>query len=151
MIMKCLKKRIVALLAAFILILGVASFFIITNGKRTVVEGLTENTRVYIDDIYYEEGRIHYTVVNHTFRRAHFGDAPYVQRFEEGDWVLVALWDNSGLGLWGIKAFSESSRSTSVEFPERLTPGEYRLLFGEMPIPSNGDGATYIVGYFTVS
>ena len=149
--MKCLKKRIVALLAAFILILGAASFFIITNGKRTVVEGLTENTRVYIDDIRCEDGRIHYTVVNHTFRRAMVGAAPYIQRYEDGEWVTVTLWDTSLFAVYDIKAFSDFARHVEVESPEKLTAGRYRLLFGEMPIPSNGDGATYIVGYFTVS
>ena len=79
------------------------------------------------------------------------GAAPYIQRYEDGEWVTVTLWDTSLFAVYGIKAFSDFARHVEVESPEELTPGEYRLLFGEMPIPSNGDGATYIVGYFTVS
>jgi hypothetical protein len=98
---------------------------------------------------------IYYTVVNKTFKGKPTREAPYVQKKVNGEWEFVTLRGGSISFPYSCGAFKEQKLSFWVEYPENLTSGEYRLLFGEVRGYADGwrvyGDDTYIVGYFTIS
>jgi len=152
------RKKLVVFLIALVgvMALAAATFFLVTKGRVVEKDGLLQNSRVYMTNVYYENERVHYTVVNKTFQRSFAADKPYVQKKVEGAWVLVSLYEDiSQIGVF-VEPFSERHASFSVEYQSNLTPGEYSLIFGELRFGANGTWQgygdhTYTVGYFTVT
>ena len=150
------RKRIFVSIGILVAILTLANtiFILVTKGKEEVKDGLLQNSRVYMTDIYYENERIYYTVVNKTFKGKPTREAPYVQKKVNGEWEFVTLRGGSISFPYSCGAFKEQKLSFWVEYPENLTSGEYRLLFGEVRGYADGGRVygddTYIVGYFTI-
>ncbi len=141
-----MKKIVVVLLSVFLLICG--CFFAITAGRSVTREGLTENSRIYITDFKIENRRLHYTVVNQTFRRVPLTSI-VIERKEAGVWREVkdtleidVLGDKSFGRTYYCEAFSRLDRSTDVTRKE-LYEGEYRAYFLYRD-------SVYVVGYFTI-
>lgn len=159
-----MKKRWICLMLAAVILVGSSVFFLVTRGRVETTDGLLQNSRVYMDDIRVEDGQIYYTIVNKTFRNTHVGDKPHVQRKVNGEWQFVSLYTRSTSIAWRISPFSEKESRFTVDCPENLLPGEYRLFFGGVHVrlyDENdyskggelalfGDGQ-YIVGYFSVA
>lgn len=150
------KKKIVILVAAAAaVLLAIAIFFLVTNGRTEKKDGLLQNSRMYIENIYIEGRTVHYTVVNGRFSRTFTGEKPYVYKWVNGEWQLVTLWSRRNDIASIVKAFDEREDSFQIERPENLTVGEYRLVFGNFRY-DNGTMVPYgdepfIVGDFTVT
>jgi len=150
------KKKTVILIAALAaMLLGVGIFFLVTNGRTVEKDGLLQNSRLSIENIYIEDRMIHYTVVNDRFERIFTNEKPYVFKRVHGEWELVNLWNRQYDIACIVKAFSEREGSFEINHPERLSVGEYRLVFGDFRyaqgtlLPYGEE--PYIVGEFTVS
>ena len=154
------KKRVIVLGAICIVLLAVLIFFLITKGTVRTVDGVKQNSRIYMENVAYEDGSIFFSVINKTPRRVTCAKNPYMQRYENGAWIYVpGTVDRSEMAFF-VDAFDSAKAQFAVQ-PEAMLPGEYRLISGEAkPLDGGEDGARaelelcgdlYIVGYFTVS
>lgn len=151
------KKGKIILLCAVLaaVLLGVGIFFLVTNGKTEEKDGLRQNSRVYIENIYIEDRTVHYTVVNKRYQRTFTTQKPYVYKKVNGAWELVSLWGRQYDLACIVDAFDSRAGSFEIEYPENLTVGEYRLVFGDFywmdgALIPYGEGP-FIVGDFTVT
>ncbi len=149
------KKMILAVVAAALLLLGIGIFFLVTNGRTIKKDGLVQNSRIYIENIYVEDRTVHYTVVNGRFSRIFTDEKPHVYKWVDGEWQLVLLWGRQNDIASIVKAFDEREGSFEINYPENLTVGKYRLVFGDFRYV-NGETVPYgdepfIVGDFTVT
>ena len=151
------KKKVILLLCAGLaaVVLGVAIFFLVTNGRTEEKDGLLQNSRLYIENIYIEDSMVHYTVVNKRYERVFITQKPHVCKKVDGEWEVVAWWGRQYDLACIVNAFETYDRSFEIEYLENLTPGEYRLVFGNfrwadgVMIPYGDD--PFIVGDFTVT
>ena len=62
-------------------------------GEVITVDGLPQNVLRYITDAYYENGEVHYTVVNETteYVRAVEQAHPYIEKWINGEWVAFTV------------------------------------------------------------
>ena len=56
----------VCLLLAILIAASIFAFFKITEGEVYEQDGLRQNTRVYMTDVYYVDHTVHFTTVNRT-------------------------------------------------------------------------------------
>lgn len=143
---------IVSILAA--LLLGVGIFFLVTSGRETEKDGLVQNSRLYIENIYVEDRTVYYTVVNERYKSIYTSEKPYVFKRVNGEWEMVALWGRQNALACGVSAFGEREDSFQITNPENLAVGDYRLVFGDFRYVDGelipyGEGP-FIVGEFTV-
>ena len=124
----------------------VGGFFLITSGREYTEDGLLQNSRVYITDAAYADGTVTYTLVNNTYKTKYYRSEAYIQRLgEDGTWS-TALPDSGGKSQ-PRPAFSKESVSFEVVYPHLMTPGEYRLVLGNI---RSAFKQVYVTGYFTV-
>ena len=151
------KRKILLLIICPIvaLLLCTTIFFLVTKGTVEEKDGLLQNSRVYIENIRYEDETIYYTFVNKTPGIQVTYDVPWIQKKVNGEWQFVALTRTGASAFpyrWG--GFEERELAITLDYPERLTPGEYRMFFGEVRAFDDGfriyGDDTYIVGYFTI-
>ena len=150
------KKRIVAIVAlslvAVLLLVPIINQCIIElfNGELYEQDGLLQNSRVYVENVYVQDGAVHYTLVNDTIKEIRpwypsaFSGEAVIEKYENGEWVKCEL---TGLPPLGEKhqqkdspppitvpAFSELERTYAYELMTfDLQEGEYRLLAGAQP------------------
>ena len=137
-----------------------------TQGEIYEADGLHQNSRVYMENIRIEDGRIHYTVVQKTCNQVHHWkrDA-LLEKKVDGQWK--ALYDESlffEVDFAPIKPFHKRDgvvgldRILSLDDPV----GEYRIIQGKFSFYEHGtkgslmdtvfdEDRTYIVGYFTIT
>ncbi|MBQ8356662.1 MAG: hypothetical protein IJX39_02520 [Clostridia bacterium] len=147
-----MKKRkicILLILLVAVLLLGTGIFFLITKGVAEEKDGLLQNSRIYMTDVYYENGEVHYTIVNDTylkFYRTEFW--PDVQKKSGDSWVDVQFHGTGFEIRTTVYPFSEDGGRFGVinEFDKEELIGEYRLVHG---IVDPND--IHIVGYFTIT
>ena len=150
------KKRIVAIVAlslvAVLLLVPVVNQCIIElfNGELYEQDGFLQNTHIYAENAYVEDGVIHYTIVNDTIKELdprtpwpsyHDKDQIILEQYVDGEWVKCEL---AGLPPLGNKlpqnvkpldlpspvvpAFGELEWTYDYEyFAFDLQEGEYRL------------------------
>ena len=148
--MKRLKTRYIILLSvAAVLLIGNVIFFSVTAGRTEERDGLLQNSRMYMRDVYYADSEIHYVMVNDTFRRGWVSEYATVQKLENGEWVDFPFYRGEPEVAWGFGAFGECPRSIPLEYtyiPPEMLIGEYRL------VESAGTGREiYYVGYFAIT
>ncbi len=148
--MKRLKTRYIVLISVLALLLvGNLIFFSVTAGRTYEADGLLQNSRMYMRDVYYADGEIHYVLVNDTFRRSGFSHYADVQKLENGEWVDFPFCKGEPESYFVMSGFDFCPRSIPLEYdyapPEQLI-GEYRLVEGT----GTGQGTCY-VGYFTIT
>ena len=146
--MKHLKKRYIVLISVLALLLvGNLIFFSVTAGRAFEADGLPQNTRMYMRDVYYADSEIHYVVVNDTFRSGAISYYADVQKLVEGQWVDFPFHKGSPEVAYVIGAFGQRARSIPLEY-EYLSAdmliGEYRL------VDRSVKGFCY-VGYFSIT
>ena len=152
-----MSKRKIIVLACILaaLLLGLGIFFLITSGTTEEKDGLRQNSRLYIENIYIEDRTVHYTVVNKRYERVFTNEKPYVYKWVSGAWELVTLWGRQYNLVCIVGAFDTYDGSFEIDYPKNLTPGEYRLVFGDfrwadgVMIPWGEE--FFIVGDFTVT
>ena len=151
------KRRVLLLICCIIgvLLLSATVFFLITKGTVEEKDGLLQNSRVYMEDIRYEDEKIYYTIVNGTCRHQFAADKPYVQKKVDGKWTFISVYEDRSMISVRLDAFESREYYFTVTAPANMTAGEYRLLFGEIRLGSNGvwqgySDTPYIVGYFTI-
>lgn len=159
--MKLAHPRRFAVLISLIslLLVSVVLFFTLTSGRTVCRDGVMQNTRVYLDNVYYEDGTVYYTVVNKTYHRVMISQKPEVEKWVDGEWVSSSLWKTMQFIALSTPAFSRSERSFATDNPPRELTGRYRLTFGSSGVKQGEDGThrrvfredtTFIVGYLTI-
>ena len=158
--MRITKRRAIVLCAICIVLIAVTLFFLITKGIVHTEDGVKQNSRIYMENVVWEDGDISFSVVNKTPRRVTCAKTPYVQRYENGAWIYVPCAVDRAEMAFFVNAFDSAKAQFAVQ-SELMLPGEYRLISGEAVLRDGGaDGAQaelepcgdlYIVGYFTVS
>lgn len=148
--MKHLKTRYIILLSVLaVLLAGNVIFFSVTAGRTEERDGLLQNSRMYMRDVYYADSEIHYVMVNDTFRRGWVSYYATVQKLENGEWVDFPFYRGEPEVARVFGAFGECPGSIPLEhtyIPPEMLIGEYRL------VESTGTGrGIYYVGYFTIT
>ena len=157
------KRYIVLMIVIAVLLVCVGSFFLITKGRVSVKDGVSQNSRIYMSDVKLENGKVSFTVVNKTFYNVGIGEKPDVQKKIDGEWKPFRLYQSiNDIGI-RVGKFGEITRSFEIdvdERPEELV-GEFRLIYGPVlhdidkatgeQIFSFKDDRTYIIGYLTVT
>ena len=152
------KRRVIVLSMISVILLVVLLFYPIVMGTVRSLDGVNQNSRVYMEDVVYENGVISFSVINKTFRRVACMPNPYIQRCEDGEWIYVPNEMDRTEDLFFIEAFSvnvyDRAKAQFAVQPEAMIPGEYRLISGAVTRKGKTlelGGECYIVGYFTVS
>ncbi|MBQ8358212.1 MAG: hypothetical protein IJX39_10480 [Clostridia bacterium] len=167
----CIRKRffivllvILALVCIFSLVFGIFAY--VTEGKRYVADNIPQNSRLYIDNIYYENGSVYYTIVNDTRHTIGYEEKPHIERKENGVWRLC---NDTSVEYYydGNRLHKFKQTRCRIELDELLdqvVEGEYRLIATDVNvskrISESGESElycsfeerrTYIVGYFTLT
>lgn len=142
-----IKKSTVAWCIAAILLLGLCSFFLVTGGSIREHGGLPQNSRITIKNAYVQDNTLYYTLENRSLRETiPYGAVPRIERKNDTAWEKVALWgEKQPLIACTTPAFTQVSFQHPITYHENLTPGEYRIFYGDSSTPY------YIVGYFTIA
>ena len=121
------KKRIVAIVAlslvAVLLLVPVVNQCIIElfNGELYEQDGFLQNTHIYAENAYVEDGVIHYTIVNDTIKELdprtrwpsyHDKDKIILEQYVDGEWVKCEL---SGLPPLGNKGYNRYDPDDSTD------------------------------------
>ena len=128
---------------------GVTVYHMATGGVVERKDGVLQNSRVYFEDIRYEDGKVYYTVVNDTYRHVNTEYRPRIQRWKDGEWKVHPICADAGLEpRSGLGPFSRRTESFAVSGVSARADvvGEYRLYFGDLTGKS-----TCIVGYLTIT
>ena len=146
--MKHLKKRYIVLISVLALLLvGNLVFFFVTAGKTAEKDGLLQNSRLYMRDVYYADGEIHYVLVNDTPWQSVISYYATVQKLENGEWVDIPFCRSEPESALVLKGFGERACAIPLEYeyePVTQLIGEYRL------IEQVRNGVCY-VGYFCIT
>ena len=129
-----MKKRLLFLLIIPLSLLilvggGLGIFRYATQGKLYTADGLRQNTRAYMEEVYYEDGIIYYTLVNKKPYSIRYGYAPTVQKQVNGEWQTCHLNDTVRQIGRLAKPYSGENRSQfSINARGEALIGEYRLV-----------------------
>ena len=125
------------------------------RGDLYVKDGITQNTHVYMENVYYKDGAVYYTLANLSSSQYFHASAPYVERWNGEEWVPDALYSTMFLRNEGQPAYSTFDRSFRID-TNYAVAGEYRLVYDGCkrydPERQNVYHETriYVVGYFTL-
>ncbi len=142
--------RIAALLLAALLVAGSLCACrkqetetpLAVRGDLYVKDGITQNTHVYMENVYYKDGAVYYTLVNlRSFRYTH-ASAPYVERWNGEEWVPDALCSMIFLRSEGQPAYSTHDHSFRID-TNYAVAGKYRLIFGNLKNSSQDENGRY--------
>jgi hypothetical protein len=133
-------------------------------GEIVTVDGLQQNVLRYITDAYYENGEVHYTVVNETTERVRAVEKahPYIEKWINGEWVAFPLYQHGGYAPPSFEGKTRTELSFTVDYNQDQLPGKYRLSMGFYPrlntredeyltLSVYPEDAVAIVGYMTIS
>ena len=143
-----MKKRLLFLLIIPLSLLilaggGLGIFRYATQGKLYTADGLRQNDRCYMQDVYYENGVVHYTVVNRTPHSVAYGYCPSVQKWVDDKWQPHSLLDEVRQRGTLIRPYSGANHhSFQIDVSGDELIGKYRLI-----IMSDRFA---VVGYFSV-
>ena len=112
------------------------------RGDLYVKDGITQNTHVYMENVYYKDGAVYYTLANlRSFRYTH-ASAPYVERWNGEEWVPAALYRMRFDALEGQPAYSTHDHSFRID-TDYAVAGKYRLIFGNLKNSSQDENGRY--------
>lgn len=139
-----MKKKIgILLLSVTVLIaVGVSAFFLVTKGRLYREDGLTKNSRCYIENVRVYNDTVLYTVVNNTCRRVSTGEKPLVEKKVGDTWEEFPLWQSQNQRARIIKPFSRCELMFAIDTWVWELEGQYRLRFA---------GAFDVVGYVEIT
>jgi hypothetical protein len=158
-----MRKRAIFFLALFLVaamiaagICGILSWRKETAGEIVITEGIRENTRITIENIYVKDGFLYYTVVNDSRFSLRFDLIPEVQKKRGEEWIHTSFWygERENFAWESCEPFASVEKCFELKRPENAEPGEYRLVIGDYrtghraPPPED---YFYVVGYFTIS
>lgn len=172
--MKFIRKRIFVYLGAILLLIGFffggyGLFLHATRGRISIVDGVRQNSKIYIVDAYYESDFLHYTVVNDSSKRVSVDDYLVVERRVNGVWkcdITTQKIIEDDEGFYRINQFDQFTFHTAAEdIWHEVLPGEFRLLVNgaarigtrttaegtEERYVKYPDKGYCIVGYFTIT
>lgn len=141
------KTKIKLLLCLLFSFFAIASIFVFLNGRIQSNDNLPQNSRIAIKNAYVQDNTLYYTLENRSLRETiPYGAVPRVERKNDTAWEKVALWgEKQPLIACTTPAFTQVSFQHPITYHENLTPGEYRVFYGDSSTPY------YIVGYFTIA
>ena len=169
-----MKRRWVALIAVLSVIIGMvagaALFYFSTAGRLYRADGLLQNSRMRIENVYFDGGLFTYTIVNDSCKDIRCDDSPYIERREGDQWITLDKkehFDSETVYVpfrrvthfltW--EALIEQLTLTDADgilLPEEIV-GEYRIVEGKVNtsahnnLPKYREDVPYLVGYFTVT
>ncbi|MBE6629492.1 MAG: hypothetical protein E7624_01420 [Ruminococcaceae bacterium] len=155
------RKTKIILIAAGVLCLLLCSLFAFlafTRGRTYVSEGITQNDRLRVENVYFEKGSIHYTLINETPHAVQVSGCVILEKKADDSWVNVETAGHNCAPL-RLPAFSETKHSYSFRNSDALA-GTYRLSFGAERYVQDQNGAvfavfdpneTYLVGYLEIT
>jgi len=137
-----------------------------TAGEAVVIDGVLQNDRIRFEDVYYEDGKIYYTLVNESSQQViseRF--PPWIERKEGDAWRLCMDVNKlSPMKFDSVGAFSREARVLDAgDVWDEVLPGEYRIVSGAELFSHNGgagniewylqypEDKSCIVGYFTIT
>ena len=93
-----MKRKVIriSLIVCVALLLATGVFLLATAGRTVEEDGLKQNTLRYMENVYFEDGAVHYTIVNRTHKKMLHGQKPYVEKLIDGK--LCVLTGNTGAG-----------------------------------------------------
>ena len=130
-------------------------------GPLTEKDGLLQSELITMKDVYYENGRVYFTIENQSDYSPHVSGYPWVQKKVNGEWQSVALLNPKEYGKgYGthLNIRGENTFDVDVNGSYFARAGEYRIYFG----PHLSEYGTlnmtqrfeteyfYIVGYLTI-
>ncbi|MBQ9098108.1 MAG: hypothetical protein IJY50_01610 [Clostridia bacterium] len=143
--MKNRKLMIVLIVALTLAVLAacLGTFVHITKGEVEEKDGIKQNSRIYLDNVRYEDGKIYYTVVNKTCRQVTWGGFKLdgIHKYENGKWTPLTI-DGGDADIGRILKPFQQSGELYYDRPY-LAPGDYRIIL------TSNDFA--MVGYLTVT
>lgn len=129
-------------------------------GSLVEKDGLLQSELITVSDVYYADGRVHYTVKNSSDFSPHI-NRPWAQKKIDGEWQNVGLiyYPQVDRGEYAkhLPMQDEVSFSIAVDSDYTELAGEYRLYFG-WHLAGGATNMTqrfekedfYIVGYLTI-
>ncbi|MBE6629491.1 MAG: hypothetical protein E7624_01415 [Ruminococcaceae bacterium] len=138
------KVTLIVTVALCLLFISLGAFLFFTRGNTYVSEGITQNDRVKIKDVRYENGTVYYTLVNHSRSRVYYGEKPSIEKLVGEEWVSFALWSSRHSVAYVLSPFSEQECSFSVTANTDRLAGKYRLSFGSTRYVQDENGSTYL-------
>ena len=72
-----MKRKVIriSLIVCVALLLATGVFLLATAGRTVEEDGLKQNTLRYIENVYFEDGAVHYTIVNRTHKKMLHGQS----------------------------------------------------------------------------
>ena len=158
------KKRLlfITLTCALILAITTGSFFLIAGGRKVTKDGLLQNSRIFLTDLYYKDGQLHCTVVNKTPKDFYCPEKPTAEKQIDGEWQSFPFFCRPSLDL-GVffPAFSNTEYVVDVDLNQDMLPGNYRITLGYQTTQPFRPGASAelvrqegdvgAVGYLTIA
>ena len=155
-----MKKKIILIAVAALVLLSLflAAFLTVTEGETFVSESITQNSRLRVENIRYENGSIYYTLVNATHHDVQFYSCGMLEKKFGDTWVSVETHGLNTSPLF-LPAFSELSTSYGFRSTDFLA-GKYRLSFGAVSHRQDENGTwhaifdpneTYLVAHFEIT
>ena len=125
----------------------------------TRVDGLLQNENIYITNARYEEGYVHYELVNETDFGFTYAKStkPYVQKKIDGEWQRFTLWteEDGPYSQATVEPHSRHVLKVGVTAFAAQRSGEYRMAIGTVGHTEQGpvllEDQIYVVGYFTIT
>ena len=142
------------------------------ENEIVIVDGVRQYPKIYIANAYYENGFLHFTVVNESSKSVCVGDYAYVERRVDGVWkydntTKKAIESLESYGYCGIRPSDRSTfRVAAEDIWHEVSPGSFRILADtnfstghrttadgteERYLIYPGRGGYCIVGYFTIT
>ena len=143
-----------------LLLCALLAFLCFTAGDTYVSEGITQNHRISMENVKFENGVVTYTLRNRSSKSFYFEEKPFVEKRIDGQWVSFPLWQYRTEMSYVLDAFSEQTCSFAVDANTDRLAGEYRLSFGSVRITTDENGAslacfdsqkTYLIGHLTIT
>ncbi len=138
------KVTLIVTVALCLLFISLGAFLFFTRGRTYVSEGITQNDRVTMENVRFEDGVISYTLVNHSRSRVYYGEKPSIEKLVDEEWVSFALWSSRHSVAYVLPPFSEQECSFSVTANTDRLAGKYRLSFGSTRYVQDENGSTYL-------
>ena len=141
-----LKKRWIIILISVLLVIAiVASFFLVTAGRTYEADGVRQNSRMYMKDIRYENGKLYCTFVNNTWHRLTVSRWTPTEKWINGRWQSYSLHPGQGTPSIAciLDPFDSYTQDQPVTCDKSELVGKYRL--------KDGDYEWVIVGYFEIT
>ena len=147
-----MKKRMLQLLSLLLLFCMAGSLFACKKEgpspkeANLIEDGIKRSELRYVENPYFKDGKIYYTLVNNKNEKTTVSEAPPdVEKWDGEKWVISYLTNKEDGIYWKVKAYSKTTLSFSVDCSPQGAAGKYRLSFGYKGRTQDENGTLYYV------